>query len=340
MIKLVYFSPEIIEQYIQYNIDNKFNLDNLRYLNQIVLSIKRTDIKYKFDKNIDLIIHNKKIKNSEILDFIITDVYYQNKNYNAKIIYRPLCIFDGIDISSLGNEFFKKWKTINFKEIFEYQFNDYIKKIASLIKTMKDFEILFKLFNIEINKEPPYAFLVAINNRFFEIINTYSEKDCPKFIEHVALLICLIDKKNLNLKSFLTDIQTLLDIQIIIDIYIKTLDIYIDYLSKNTIYLLINFLKNDNIKICLDKYEEKLTIFKIIKETQFNLLCDNNHNKNKEINDLKNKIIQLENENKIIYNKLNFIQNENQQLKKLESDNQKLILFDLKKKTIVILFLD
>ena len=192
---------------------------------------------------------------------------------------------------------------------------------------MKDFEILFKLFNIEIDKEPPNEYIDEIKNRFFEIINTYSEKNCPKFIKHVALLICLIDKKHLNLKSFLTDIESSLSLKIIIDIYIKTLDIYIPYLSKIAIDLIVNFLKNDNIKFCLDKFQRKLKQFTIIRETQFNLLCDNNNisNKNKEINELKNKINQLESENKILYDKFNLIKNENKKLKKIENDNQLLI---------------
>ena len=135
--KLVKFSPEIIKQYIQYNI---LILDNLRYINQIVLSIKKVDLKFKVNENLDLMIHNtglkliinKKYNNSQILHFINTDYYYQNKTYYKSLIFKPLEIFDGIDISSLDNEFFQKWKTINFKEIFEFQFNDYIKKIASL----------------------------------------------------------------------------------------------------------------------------------------------------------------------------------------------------------------
>ena len=251
-IKLVKFSPEIIEQYIQYNTNS--NVENLRYINQIVLSIKKVDLKFKIAKNLDLIIHdtslklieNKKFNNSEILDFISTDDYYQNHAYNKAIPYRPLTVFDGIDITGLDNDndFWKKWKKCNFIVMFEYQFKKFSEKIASLIKEMKDFELIFKLFNIEIDKDPPPDYVDAIQNRFFEIIDTYDQK-CHKFPENVALLICLIDKKKLKIKDFLTKIQELLERKTINDIYITASNLYHEYLSNNTINLIVNFFTKD-----------------------------------------------------------------------------------------------
>ena len=251
-IKLVKFSPDIIEQYIQYNTNS--NVENLRYINQIVLSIKKVDLKFKLNKNLDLIIHetslnlieNKKFSNSEILDFISTDNYYQSNSYQKTIFYRPLTVFDGIDITGLDNDndFWKKWKKCNFIVMFEPQFKEFSKKIASLIKEMKDFELIFKLFNIEIGNDPPLEYVDAIQNRFFEIFDTY-DKNCHKFPENVALLICLIDKKNLKIKDFLTKIQELLDRKTINDIYITASNLYHEYLSSNTINLIVNFFTKD-----------------------------------------------------------------------------------------------
>ena len=73
-------------------------------------------MKFKLSKNLDLIIHdtginiikNPKFNNSKILDFINTDYYYQNKIFQKDARYRLLEVFDGIDISSLDNEFYQK----------------------------------------------------------------------------------------------------------------------------------------------------------------------------------------------------------------------------------------
>ena len=61
---------------------------------------------------------------------------------------------------------------------------------------MKNFKLLFKLFKIEIDKNPPYQYIKAIKERFIDIFETYHENICMDFAENVALLISLIDKKN------------------------------------------------------------------------------------------------------------------------------------------------
>ena len=249
--KLVKFTPRLIEQYIELN--NNTNLANLRYINEIILSIKKVDLKFKLEKKLDMIIHdtalnlieNKKFNNLEILNFIANDDFYKNKAYNKTLMYRPLKVFDGIDIYKLDNDFFIKWKDMHFNEIFEYQFKEFSQKIASLINEMKDLEILFKLFNIEIDKEPPYEYIDALIKRFFELLDTYSEENCPKFEENVALLIFLIDKKKLKINEFLANIQNNLNRELINKIYIKTSDLYHQYLSKDTKNLIVSFFTKD-----------------------------------------------------------------------------------------------
>jgi len=144
--KLIKYSSLIIEKYSEFF--NEKNVSKLIALKYIVNSIKQIDqefiCKIKFDEMIHntglKLIKNGKIKNIEVLRFLREDIYFLDIKYSSKI-YRPLEILDGIDISLFEdkNKFFKRWANINFYSMFEFQFEDFLKKIASLIKEMKDF---------------------------------------------------------------------------------------------------------------------------------------------------------------------------------------------------------
>ena len=71
----------------------------------------------------DLIIHEtgielikrKEIKNNAILDFIDSDIYFKLPEFE-KDYYRPLDIFDGIEIENLDDKFFIHWYKIDFNK--------------------------------------------------------------------------------------------------------------------------------------------------------------------------------------------------------------------------------
>ena len=102
--KLIKYSSLIIEKYSEFY--NEINLDNLYILKNIIDSIKQIDQKFLCNLKIDEIIHrtglklikNGTIKDRKILRIIMSDIYYLDNKYNKKI-YRPLEIFEGIDIS-------------------------------------------------------------------------------------------------------------------------------------------------------------------------------------------------------------------------------------------------
>ena len=111
------------------------------YLKQIINSIEKVHKKFIKVYRIDKLIHEdglelikkKKLTNLQILDFISKDVFYNNDCYKKKF-YRNINVFDGIDITSLNDEFFKKWNEIDFNKMFENNIIEYSKKIGSIIK--------------------------------------------------------------------------------------------------------------------------------------------------------------------------------------------------------------
>ena len=245
--KIIRFSPATIEQYIEFNKNS--NIENLTFLNQIIMFIKKSDKKFEIKYKLDQLIHetglnlikNKILKNSEILDFISTDENYQNKKY-IDPMYRKLEVFDGLDISSIDDEFFKKWKKCNFKEMFGNQFKEFLNKIASLIKNMKYFGLIFKFFNVLIGNDVPNEYINTIKNRYIELFDTYSMKDCPDFIDNSALLIYLIAKNHQKLKEFFEEfIQKRLALATINEIFIKLTEDYYQKLSKDLINFILDF---------------------------------------------------------------------------------------------------
>ena len=249
--KIVNFSPSIFEKYIEYN--DEVNLDNLMLSKGIIDAIKKNDNRFKIKyKNIDSLLHENalnfvksgKLKNKELLDFIQIDEFYHNKLYD-KSIYRPLDILDGIDISSLNEDFFDTWKQMNFNKIFESQKVDFYKKISTFINEMKDFSLLFSFYQISTENDYSYEAILDMQNRFIEIFNTYTDEKCPNFQKDLIKLIYLTDKKKVGLKKFLVDfLQNNLDIEKVNDIYLKLVEGHQD-LSKDLKGIIVeHFVKN------------------------------------------------------------------------------------------------
>ena len=243
------FSYSFFEKYIDFN--NGVNYDNIGLIKNIIDNYKKCDKTFKCKNNLNDLIHDNGVnlakkgllKNIELLEFIKTDVYYHEKNYESK---RSIDVLNGIDISSLEKNFFKTWKQINFCQMFKNNLNNFLKKVSLLIKEMKDFELLFSFYDFYQDKEYKYESIYAMQKRFVEIFNTYSNEKCPNFTNDIAKLIYWSDKKNVNLKKFLKDdIQVLLDVEKVNEIYLKLIDEHQD-LSKEIKEIIIEFFTTNN----------------------------------------------------------------------------------------------
>ena len=112
----VKFESNLFEKYSRIFDDS--DLDNFIYLNKIFTLLKN-DSNFHNNININEIMHkngislsNKNLlKNINILNFIEDDIYYKDALYN-KESYRSVDILSGIDISSINEEFIKKWKKL------------------------------------------------------------------------------------------------------------------------------------------------------------------------------------------------------------------------------------
>ena len=159
------------------------DINNIFYLrNMLIITKEKLKIDLKLD--INKFIHDTgiyhaligKLKNYNLLDFIINDEYYNSPSYKKKV-YRSLEILKGIDISSLDDKFYRQWKKIKWEQIFPDEYNLFNEKIVEFINDLNDFKILFKLYD-KSNNENQYSFeskaLELMQNKMEVLLKTYN----------------------------------------------------------------------------------------------------------------------------------------------------------------------
>ena len=237
-------------------------LNNLILFKKVLLSNKDKDIN-KTEEDLNIKIHetildmsNKGIlKNIELLDFIESDIYFNDKKYES-LIYRPLYVFNSIDLETIDDNFFKKWSKINLFE--KYAFDPVISQtiIINKIKHMKDLGKLLRLFNSNNKKLFDKRPFLLIADKFKDLVKTYTKEECPNFIQDTSLLIQKIDEYNENAKIFIKDIiqKEIKESKIIDDICLNLISNYSYYISGDVIEYVFNyFLLSNKILILLSK---------------------------------------------------------------------------------------
>ena len=253
---IIKFSQNLIAKYIEFY--NLKNLDGLQLISNLINLIKKNDKKFEFkyeEKDIDLIIHDTGInlikigemKNNEILDFIKSDLYFNDKSFDKKF-YRPLEIFDNINIETLDEKFFNNWCTINFNKMFSFCMNDFYKKLASKIKDMKDFGILLKLFLIDNAKEYKVEALKILKDKYLELFPTLQFEKCQDFVKNTITLISSFDSKKCDrdIKELLGFIQNNLDFEKVNELYLKLTEENKNLTEKTKSYLVQHFTTDKN----------------------------------------------------------------------------------------------
>ena len=186
------------------------------------------------------------MNNNEILDFIKNDKFFNVEIYK-KVQYRPVTILSKINIEAIDEQFFKIWNTIKFNEVFSESIDNFYKAIADLIKNIKDFGLLYKLFiNNDTNKYENEA-LSNMKNKYINLLKTLEKEKCPNFVKDTINLIILLDEiksKERDTIELLECIQKNFDFEQVKEIYLK-LSEENKNLSKKTKDIIIIYLIDD-----------------------------------------------------------------------------------------------
>jgi hypothetical protein len=221
--KKVYFltlSSNLCDKYISYL--NEVDYEKLLSIKDIVELSEKVIKDFKINEDLKKKIHEtglilsqkRKLKNIDILNFIENDEYYKSAQYKKRI-YRPLEVFDGLDIKSFNQEFYEKWAKIDWNSIFDGQNNsDFLKKVADLVTDLNDFNILFKLLGTDkVNS------LNAIQDKFIELLGGFDPKKCPNFNKDINDLLIYSENKETNI--LLIRLNQILNAELLNEIYIK-----------------------------------------------------------------------------------------------------------------------
>jgi len=230
------FSSSFFEAYVNYF--NSISIDNLIKVKEMILFSKKNSINLNLTFDINAIIHENgvlfsssgKLKNNDLLDFIILkDEYYISSSYQK---FRSLDILNGLDISSFDDKFYEKWKKIKWNDIFKEQKISFYEKILTFIKNLNDFNIFYKLFDL--NEIKDNFIIELLQKKIVELYKNYNPEKHLNFIEDLTILLYYSDKKNVKIDSFLTNnIQKTFNAKFVNQIYINLFTIIGDDISQN-----------------------------------------------------------------------------------------------------------
>ena len=201
----------------------------------------RQDVKKAFNngiflRQIDKIIkeyisNSPDINNKDIIELIRDyDEYYKNQIYCKKRDYK---ILERIDLDKTNENFIKIFKEMQFENLFAHILRNYLMVFTNKIKKISDFDIIFKMININALGDAKDFYLKTLKNKYDlvvkSIISSKNDDNLIKSLVNLTTYICINENKIEFLEDKINKSR------------------YIDQNIKHKIYIgLINFCKENN----------------------------------------------------------------------------------------------
>ena len=251
----IFMSESLFDKYISYfegvDINNLFEIKEVT--KSLNIEIQKDINKSIFETGLSLS-EKGKITNLEILDIINKLIKDERKKESIEILSK-------LNIKNFNEDFYKEWNKVSWFKVYEKYIKVFIDKILGLIKNVKDFDILFKLFNIS-DKEniiKIYAStLETMQIKFIELLQNYDNKENINFNESIISLIINSDTKQKGTKNdieFLKKIRDYFNSETIKEIYKAFLSKHGEELTWELKKFLIDYFTKEievNAKIVLD----------------------------------------------------------------------------------------
>ena len=168
----IFISGSLIDKYISYFEGNNLeNLEEIKKINDENLIIDKIhkDINKSILETALRLSKNGEMDNLKILNFVKDNLELKG----------AIEVLSGLTINKFDSEFFKVWKTINWDKLDKHDYNTFIEIIIELVDNLKDFDLLFKLFNISSDKnkvEINTLCLEKMRDKFLELFNVFDIK--------------------------------------------------------------------------------------------------------------------------------------------------------------------
>ena len=311
IVNFIVFDPELFDKYISYFEKNNFEyLILLRDLVDKIYNMKNAEKKilkkYK-DLKIKLreIIHktgiylsvNKKLKNIQIINFIIKDKEYIKELTNEEEKEKTIELFQGINMSLIDDEFISQWKSINFEDIFPQKMDDIIKTIIDNTKNFKEFDFLMKILNISKNDtEMKFSLelIQILKDKFIDLYNEQKIREKNYFENNLIELIYHSDlEMSVETPKFLEYFGENMNFDSVIKIYKELFLMHIDKLSEATKNYIISFLIKNSEDVNHEALIEFAEKFKSLRVNIFESLVEKEVQKEDLLNIEENERIHL-----------------------------------------------
>ena len=252
--QFILFDDELWKNYIIFNF--KKNLKNLLLIKKCILICKKIDNDLDPDYNGPIhetaleLINQGKLKNTELLEFILNDdIFFKEAGNKYKsYFYRPLTVLDGFELELVDEKFFELWDKVNIFNLYSFSNYNAQKIIIDKVNHMKDFGKLLRLFNFKNASLVDWIIASSISQKFKNLIKTYTAETCPNIFQEVSLLIYVLDKKNMAKNFMQNTIQK--DIksnELIKNIYTHLSSNYNDLTRETVDYITNYFINNQKI---------------------------------------------------------------------------------------------
>ena len=259
----IIFSKGLFTTYMNYSYNK--NINNLFALKEILRNLKnKVDISID-EKEFNKIIHQTgielskthKLKNDEILKFIIQDIKYNKSLYKEG----KLEVLDGIDISLIDEQFYEDWNKINWFEIFgdKDKYLKFVDKVLKLINNIKYFHIIYNLFDIDKNinennqSDINKKIFIKFQNEFINLINSGGYLN--NFDKDLIQLILYSEVQKCDIIKFLNKLKKSINNKTLNNIFVEILKKYKDKINPETKNIITNYIieesNNSNSEIIL-----------------------------------------------------------------------------------------
>ena len=247
----------------------KTNFDKIILIHKIIKLIKEKNLSAEklYSKSINTIkkYYEKEkcqMNNGQLLKYIEIIGVFKNTELSE--------VIKNFNISSMENNFFLKWKKVNWMKLYEnnkIDKSEFYKAVCSIINNMNNFGLLFELFDINTNeKDYSKIMIIYMQNTFQKIIKSKPNcYECPNFVEDVSNLIFYSEIKKCSINIIKKILNNYQDNKIIIEqIYKRLIEKNIEY-SEELTKLITEFFIN---KI---QESDSSILFYIIKNTKDHL---------------------------------------------------------------------
>ena len=276
-LKYIKIEPFLLYDYIDFfesdldklnEIRKEAEVINIQMNKNLVEFIHRLNF-YYHKSGLELI-DRRLLQNNEVLDFVINDYFYYNKDvkYSAK----KIDIYKGINLETIDEKFKRKYKEINFHNIFDK--SDYKQFISNIFKTINTFETLSKVLDFhQINE----IVIDCLYSRFEYLFISNQKVKIGTLIKIITFFLSVFEDDYYKANSMIEYLLKHLTQGILYDIFIAVIDKvkHQEIISKmiNTLLDNFGFGKNQNIFNLVKSIKNKSILIELF--NKLNYYCFN-----------------------------------------------------------------